>query len=57
MYHVVAATLTAVAIPLAARVLVPVFVPPANLMVSDVIAILTVVALDPAINVIVVPIG
>jgi hypothetical protein len=57
MYHVVAATLTAVAIPFAARVLVPVEVPPANLMVSVVIAISTVVALGPAINVRVVPIG
>jgi hypothetical protein len=57
MYHVVAATLTAVAIPFAANVRVPVFVPPANRMVSVAIAILTVVALDPAMNVIVVPIG
>jgi hypothetical protein len=57
MYHVVAATLTAVAIPFAANVLVPVDVPPASLNVSVVIAISTVVALAPAINVIVVPIG
>ena len=57
MYQVVAATLTAVAIPLAASVLVPVLVPPANLSVSDVIAMLTVVALGPAMNVRVVPIG
>jgi hypothetical protein len=57
IYQVVAATLTAVAIPFAARVLEPVDVPPANLNVSDVIAIVTVVALGPAINVIVVPIG
>jgi hypothetical protein len=57
MYHVVAATLTAVAIPYAANVLVPVVPVPAKYIVSVVIAILTVVALDPAINVIVVPIG
>ena len=57
MYQVVAATLTAVAIPLAASVLVPVLVPPANLRVSDVIAMVTVVALGPAMNVRVVPIG
>jgi len=57
MYHVVAATLTAVAMPFAASVRVPVDVPPANLIVSVVIAIRTVVALEPAINVIVVPIG
>jgi len=57
MYHVVAATLTAVAIPFAANVLVPVEVPPANLITSDAIAMSTVVALDPAINVRVVPIG
>ena len=52
-----AATLTAVAIPFADKVLVPVDVPPANLKVSVVIAISTVVALEPAMNVIVVPIG
>ena len=57
MYHVVAATLTAVAMPFAANVLVPVEVPPANLKVSVAIAILAVVALEPAMNVIVVPIG
>jgi hypothetical protein len=57
MYHVVAATLTAVAIPFAASVLFPVLVPPANLKVSVAIAIVAVVALGPAINVSVVPIG
>ena len=61
MYHtpaeLVPLTLTAVAIPLAARVLEPVLVPPANLSVSEVIAIVTVVALGPAMNVRVVPIG
>jgi len=57
MYQVVLATLTAVAIPFAASVLVPVLVPPANLSVSEVIAMLTVVALGPAMNVRVVPIG
>ena len=61
MYHtpleLVPLTLTAVAIPFAASVLEPVEVPPANLNVSDVIAIVVVVALGPAINVIVVPIG
>jgi hypothetical protein len=57
MYQVVAATLTAVAMPYAARVLVPVVPVPARYMVSVVIAILTVVALGPAINAMVVPIG
>jgi len=57
MYQVVAATLTAVAIPYAARVLVPVVPVPAKYMVSVVIAILTVVALGPAINAMAVPIG
>jgi hypothetical protein len=57
MYQVVAATLTAVAIPWAANVLVPVVPVPARYIVSDVIAILTVVALGPAMNVRVVPIG
>ena len=57
MYHVVAATLTAVAIPFAARVLFPVDVPPASLNVSVAIAIVAVVALEPAMNVSVVPIG
>jgi hypothetical protein len=57
MYQVVAATLTAVAIPFAARVLEPVDVPPANLSVSEVMAMVVVVALGPAINVSVVPIG
>ena len=61
MYHtpleLVPLTLTAVAMPLAARVLVPVLVPPANLNVSVVMAISTVVALAPAMNVMVVPMG
>ena len=57
MYHVVLATLTAVAIPYAANVLVPVVPVPARYMVSVVIAILTVVALGPAINAMAVPIG
>ena len=61
MYHtpleLVPLTLTAVAIPLAARVLEPVEVPPANLKVSVVIAIVVVVALEPDMNVSVVPIG
>ena len=61
MYHtpaeLVPLTLTAVAIPFAAKVLEPVEVPPANLSVSVLIAIVVVVALEPAINVIVVPIG
>jgi hypothetical protein len=57
MYQVVAATLTAVAIPFAASVLEPVLVPPANLSVSEVMAMVVVVALGPAINVSVVPIG
>jgi multidrug transporter EmrE-like cation transporter len=57
MYQVVAATLTAVAMPYAARVLVPVVPVPARYMVSVVIAILTVVALGPAINAMAVPIG
>jgi hypothetical protein len=57
MYQVVLATLTAVAIPFAANVLVPVKAPPANLIVSEVIAIVAVVALGPAMNVRVVPIG
>jgi hypothetical protein len=48
MYHVVAATLTAVAIPYAASVRVPVVPAPARYIVSVVIAILTVVALGPA---------
>jgi hypothetical protein len=61
MYHtpleLVPLTLTAVAIPFAASVLEPVDVPPANLSVSEVIAMVAVVALGPAINVIVVPMG
>jgi hypothetical protein len=57
MYHVVAATLTAVAIPYAARVLVPVVPKLARYMVSVVIAISTVVALGPAMNVMAVPMG
>ena len=57
MYQVVLATLTAVAIPFAARVLEPVDVPPANLSVSVAIVIVAVVALGPAMNVIVVPMG
>jgi hypothetical protein len=57
MYQVVLATLTAVAIPFAARVLEPVDVPPANLIVSEAIAIVAVVALGPDMNVSVVPIG
>jgi hypothetical protein len=57
MYQVVAATLTAVAIPCAANVLEPVVPVPAKYMVSDVIAIVVVVALGPAMNVRVVPMG
>jgi hypothetical protein len=57
MYHKVDATLTAVAIPFAASVLVPVELLPANLNVSVLITISTVVALGPAINVRVVPMG
>jgi len=61
MYHtpaeLVPLTLTAVAIPFAASVLGPVEVPPANLSVSDVMAMVVVVALDPEMNVRVVPIG
>ena len=58
MNHVVFATLTAVAMPYAANVLVPdVPVLPPKYIVSVVIAILTVVALGPAINPIAVPIG
>jgi hypothetical protein len=53
----VAATLTAVAIPCAARVLEPVVPVPPRYIVSLVIAIVTVVALGPAINPMVVPIG
>ena len=50
-------TLTAVAIPYAAKVRVPVVPVPARYMVSVVIAMLTVVALGPAINAMAVPIG
>jgi hypothetical protein len=50
-------TLTAVAIPYAASVREPVVPVPAKYIVSVVIAIVTVVALGPAINVRVVPIG
>jgi hypothetical protein len=61
MYHtpleLAPLTLTAVAIPFAASVLEPVDVPPANLSVSVAIAIVVVVALDPEMNVRVVPIG
>ena len=61
MYHtpaeLVPLTLTAVAIPCAANVREPVVPAPANLIVSVVMAIVTVVALGPAINVIAVPIG
>jgi hypothetical protein len=57
MYQVVLATLTAVAIPCAANVLEPVVPAPAKYMVSEVMAIVTVVALGPAINVMVVPTG
>jgi hypothetical protein len=61
MYHTPLAlsplTLTAVAIPYAASVREPVVPVPAKYIVSVVIAIVTVVALGPAINVRVVPIG
>jgi len=57
MYQVVAATLTAVAIPCAANVLVPVVPVPAKYMVSEVMAMLVLLALGPAMNVRVVPIG
>jgi hypothetical protein len=57
MYHVVAATLTAVAIPCAANVRVPVVPVPARYIMSVVIAIVTVVALGPVMNVIAVPMG
>jgi hypothetical protein len=57
MNQVVAATLTAVAIPYAARVLEPVVPVPPRYIVSVAIAIVTVVALGPAINPMVVPIG
>jgi hypothetical protein len=55
--HTVADTFIAVAEPYAASVLVPVVPVPVKYMVSEAIAILTVVALGPAINVIAVPIG
>jgi hypothetical protein len=57
MYHVVLVTLTAVAIPYAANVLLPVVPVPPKYIVSVVIAIVTVVALGPAINAMLVPIG
>ena len=57
MYQVVLATLTAVAIPCAANVLVPVVPVPAKYMVSEVMAMLVLLALGPAMNVRVVPIG
>ena len=57
MYQVVLATLTAVAIPCAASVRDPVVPVPVKYMVSEAIAILTVVALGPAINAMAVPIG
>ena len=57
MNHVVAATLTAVAIPYAASVLVPVVPLPPKYMVSVVIPIVVEVALGPAISEIAVPIG
>ena len=57
MNHVVDATLTALAIPYAASVRVPVVPLPPRYIVSVVIAILTVVALGPAINAILDPIG
>jgi hypothetical protein len=57
IYQVVAATLTAVAIPYAARVLDPVVPVPARYMVSVVMAIVVVVALGPPMNAIAVPIG
>ena len=56
IYHTVAATLIAVAIPFAARVRVPEAPVPAKYMVS-LLAILIVVALSPAINDIAVPMG
>ena len=56
MNHDVAVTLTAVAIPNAARVLEPVVPVPARYIVSDVIAIVTVTPVS-AINPMVVPIG
>ena len=55
--HAVADTFIAVADPYAASVRDPVVPVPARYMVSEAIAILTVVALGPAINVIAVPIG
>jgi hypothetical protein len=57
MYHAVADTLIAVAIPCAAKVLEPVVPVPAKYMVSVAMAMVIVVALGPAINVIAVPIG
>jgi hypothetical protein len=57
IYQVVAATLTAVAIPWAANVLEPVVPVPARYIVSVSMAIVAVVALGPAMNVRVVPIG
>jgi hypothetical protein len=56
MNHVVAATLTAVAIPYAASVREPVVPVPPRYIVSEVIAIVT-VAPAAAINAILVPIG
>jgi hypothetical protein len=54
--HTVADTFIAVAEPYAAKVLVPVVPAPVKYMVS-LLAMSTVVALGPAINVIAVPIG
>jgi hypothetical protein len=57
MYQVVLATLTAVAMALAAKVLVPVDPVPARYMVSVVIAMLVALDAGPAMNVMAVPIG
>jgi hypothetical protein len=57
MYHAVADTFIAVAVPCAASVLEPVVPVPTKYMMSVVIAIVTETALGPATNVIAVPMG